>query len=79
MNKEIYREIVDPDDPEIMIRAKNLVIELTQSVKDYEIELRVVGIEAIRGYLQRVAGENNGMIPVEVMNGIIDDALAGDK
>lgn len=79
MTKEFYREIVSPDDPEIVSRAKNMVTELTQVIKDQEMELRVSTIEALRGYLLRVANENNGMIPVDTMNGIIDDVLAADK
>lgn len=79
MSAEIYREIVYVDDPEIITLARRLVIELTQEIKDQEIEQRVLTVEAIRGYLQIVADKNDGMIPVDVMNGIFDDSLAGIK
>ena len=79
MEQDTYREVVYNNDPEIKQRAMELVLDLTQKIMDEERQRRIVTMEALRGYLATAAKANGGLIPVEVMHGVIDDVLAARK
>lgn len=79
MEQYVYREVVYNNDPEIKQRATELVLDLTQKIMDAERERRIITMEALRGYLATAAEANGGLIPVEVMHGVIDDVLAARK
>ena len=79
MEQDLYREVAYYDDPEIKSRAMEMVLDLTQKIMDAERERRIITMEALRGYLVTAAEANGGLIPVEVMHGVIDDVLAARK
>lgn len=75
----MYREVVYNDDPEIKQRATELVLDLAQKIMDAERERRIITMEALRRYLATAAEANGGLIPVDVMHGVIDEVLAARK